>query len=107
MSDIVTLTEASIDACFEDAKAQADYVVGLYRLVFPNYDQIASVDGHPACTQKLWTYIADKAMNWDRVHCPGVLPGGAWMNYGFATSIDQQVHVTDLQVVRCPVTLKE
>jgi len=47
MSKRIRLTEASVRACFEQ-QAQADVLIALYRLVFPDFDAIDHLDGWPS-----------------------------------------------------------
>lgn len=110
---IVKLTESAIRAVFGSAKCQADYVNGLYRLLFPDYDAIEYVNGHPKCSKELSELVFGLAIEWDRKHAiatgkmrcgePTFMPGGAWMNYGFSTS----PAMAGFSVETCPVVMKE
>lgn len=44
-------------------KHQAEAMVALYKLIYPNWDQIESVNGFPQCHPKTAEYIAGKFMS--------------------------------------------
>lgn len=83
---MLKLTQAQIDTCFEQAQEQADYLLSLYRLAFPDFDELVSISGHPSCSEETWLYIGRKAAEFDRLHHDGVMPGGLWLNRGFSSS---------------------
>lgn len=96
------LTPEMIDKVFADAKHQADYVIGLYRIAYPDFDNIAHVDGFPSISHETADYIFKKAIDFDAIHHPDVVKGGAWLNNGF--TVDD---VTDWTVIPCEVTYKK
>jgi len=83
------LTKEEVDTIFEEAEEaekphQQDYVVALYRAVFPDWDNITSVGGYPRYGQKLAFYILGKVRDFDKKYHPDVFAGGCWgLNYGF------------------------
>src|SRR5437763_1310199 len=79
MSKRIRLTETAVRACFE-RPTQADVLVALYRLVFPDFDDIDQFDGWPSINDKTWKAIARMFIDFDNVHHPEVLAGGLWMN---------------------------
>ena len=82
----IQLSEAQIKQVFDEAKEQADYLIGIYKLVFPEWDEIDSIDGYPSCNSNTWTHICDLAMEFDKRCHPNVMAGGAWMNQGFSSN---------------------
>lgn len=80
-----TLTLEAIDAIFEAHDHQADVCEALYRLAFPDWDEIKSTDGWPGVGKEAGLYIIQKFIAFDRKHHPAVLNGGLWMNRGFST----------------------
>jgi hypothetical protein len=82
---IITLKREEIDQIFETATSQEDYLLRLYALVIPNFDSVEKVQRWPACSNELWLYIAEKAIEFDKLHQVKTMPGGAWMNCGFST----------------------
>ena len=96
------LNKDKIDELFETENHQANVMVGLYKMVFPNWDEIKSVDDWPKIGKQGAYYLAEKFMAFDRKHHPNVMPGGIWLNNGFSS--DETLE--DFEVVRCKVTLK-
>jgi hypothetical protein len=84
-TDPVTLTQAAVQACFERGANQHDVLQALYRLVLPEFDQVASLDGWPTVNGKTWCMIGKLFIDFDKKHHPGVFAGGLWMNRGFST----------------------
>lgn len=103
--DLVVISGEEIDHIFASATHQFDYVVGLYKRLFPDWDAIELIDGYPACNDAFWKRISLKAQKFDEIHHPKVLPGGAWMNKGFTIEDD----VPDWHVDRstCEVIYKK
>ncbi len=82
-----TLTEA-IDRIFESHTNQSDALVDIYKLVFPEWDDIEKVNGFPEAGAELWKYICRGFMEFDRKHHPDVFGGGIWMNTGFTSNTE-------------------
>lgn len=104
MTKSVFLPQAAIDAVFDNAKTQGDYILGIIRLVHPDFDEIAEFNGFIAASPTLWEYIDQKAILFDQLHHPGVIAGGAWMNYGFAT--EKSENLMAWEVLPAVVTYK-
>ena len=81
----IRLTEAAVQACFENQTHQAEVLIGIYRLVFREWDDIEQIDGWPSVNDRTWKAIARMFMDLDKVHHPNVMAGGCWMNSGFST----------------------
>ena len=82
---IIKLQEDAVKALFEEHQHQSDVLLALYRMVFPDWDQIEKLDGWPRVNVWTWEQISKWFMAFDRVHYPDVMNGGAWMNSGFST----------------------
>ena len=80
------LLKEQIDEIFEQAKHQVDAALALYRIAFPDWDNIKSLDGHPQVSKYTGTYIFDKFIAFDKEHHPEVVNGGLWMNKGFGSN---------------------
>jgi hypothetical protein len=96
----VRLTEAAVRACF-DQPNQADVLVALYKLVFPDFDAIDQFDGWPVINDATWKAICRMFMEFDKIHHPEVLAGGLWLNCGFAGHgklRDWEVSIQDVRV---------
>lgn len=86
----IQLSADHIAAVFTAAQTQEDYILGLFRLVHPDFDQIKGFSGAPVCSPDTWKRICqlaqdvDGRLNKTRDYDKQILPGGAWMNYGFS-----------------------
>jgi hypothetical protein len=76
------VTKEQIDEVFQEAKKQKDYVLGLYHLAHPDWDNIREVVDFPSAGKEVSQYIWEKALAWDRREVI-TFPGGAWLNVGF------------------------
>jgi hypothetical protein len=80
------LNPDAVKALFNEHDHQVDVALAIYKMVWPNWDDIESIDGWPSVTNE----TANKIMKWfiefDKVHHPDVFAGGLWMNKGFSTS---------------------
>ncbi|MBA7528378.1 hypothetical protein ES705_20561 [subsurface metagenome] len=83
MSELVDLEKDVIDGIFEQAENQFDYWVALYRTVYPEWDEIRSIDGHPQVSTPTNEYLFEKAIAFDKKNHSGVQCGGLWLNKGF------------------------
>lgn len=81
----VKLTQEQVEAIFEQATKQEDYLLGLFALVIPDLDRVEKVDGFPECSEATANEICKLCIAWDKKHAPHVMSGGAWLNYGFST----------------------
>ena len=75
---------AKIDEIFDQAMQQSDYVLGLYRLAVPDFDQVPGPVPYPKVPKDVHAYIFHKAIAWDKAHVPNVMAGGAWLCCGFS-----------------------
>jgi hypothetical protein len=104
------LTIEMIDKVFADAQSQSGYLIGLYRLAYPDtFDDIDHCESYPRVSSRTSHYLFDKAIAWDQSHklesgypLVDVLPGGAWMNRGFSTTYDEEGYIEDWKVRPCP-----
>lgn len=78
------LSKESIDSVFKQATHQGEYVIGLYKLAIPEFDNVEKMEGFPEISVRTSDYIFDKAIEFDKLHHPGVFSGGIWMNNGFS-----------------------
>jgi len=79
------ITKNNVDRCFE-FKSQGEVVVALYRLAFPDWDDIVSIKGWPKVSIDTNQYIFERFIEFDRIHHPEALGGGLWMNKGWGTT---------------------
>jgi hypothetical protein len=87
---IVELDRAEVKALFETHDHQSDVAIALYRMVYPNWDKIKSVDGYPKCSEQFNKEMFRMFRDFDRRHHPDVMASGLWMNNGFS-SLDSDI----------------
>jgi hypothetical protein len=82
------------------ATHQSDALIDIYRMVFPEWGRIESLDGWPKVNDRTWKRIASWFQRLDQLRHPDVLPGGLWMNRGFSTdeSLDDWEVLVDCEV---------
>ena len=100
-----TLRKQEIDTIFDAYDNQEDVLNALYKLAFPQWDDIKSLNNWPAIGKEAGHYIMKKFMAFDRTHHPAVFNGGLWMNNGFSTHDGQSLGPWDLSTDNCKVEL--
>ena len=80
------ITQGQVEQIFASSTHQVEVVEALYRLVFPDYDDVAKINGFPEAGPKLSKLIWERFFEFDRKHHPEVMQGGRWMNNGFSTN---------------------
>jgi hypothetical protein len=98
------LSEKAVMLLFSVAEHQQDVLVGIYRLVYPEWDLIEKIDGWPTINKETWKIIQRKFMEFDRVYHPDVMLGGAWLNVGFSCQGSEDLE--DWEVRKAPIVLK-
>jgi len=81
----IKFTKKIIDDIFAQHTHQSNVVVALYKLVFPDWDNIKQVHGWPSAGKELNKYIFKKFTTFDKKHHPDVFSSGLWLNNGFST----------------------
>lgn len=110
----VKLDKEQVQTFVLQAETESDAVVAIFRMVYPNFDEIKSVDGYPRCNTATWKQICrwmhdlTEKLNRDRRYDKQVMPGGAWVNWGFSCS-DTAIceALKDWQVLPAPVVMAE
>ena len=93
------ITKKQVDEVFKKADNQQEVCIGLYKLVYPDWEKVKSINGFPKVARDIDLYIFDKFIRFDGMHHSDVMPGGLWMNRGF--SIDESLD--DGVVIPAPV----
>lgn len=109
---LVRLNPDEVKEAILTAPGESDAVVRVFRLVYPDFDNIKSVDGYPTCNKATWlkicTWMRDLSdrLNMERDRMKQVMPGGAWMNYGFTTTdrTGDQIKLGDWRVIPAATT---
>ena len=78
--------QSRLQEIFEQAKHQEAALIGLYKMLIPDWEQIERLEGYPVVGRGLWQYIADLFIDFDQLHHPQVFNGGLWLNQGFSSS---------------------
>jgi hypothetical protein len=63
-------------------------IIGVYRLVIPDWDEIDKLVGYPEAGTELSLFICRQCQEFDQRYHPRCMPGGAWLNYGFSVNRD-------------------
>ena len=100
----IKLTKEDVDEAFGHARDyhQQKTLFNLYRLVFPDWDDIAKIKGHPKAGKGIALYIIEKFIDYDTACHPGVMPGGAW-SLGSGWSSSDEVEPWEVDISNCEV----
>ena len=82
-TDLVPLSIHKIDSIFDSAITQTDYILELFKYVHKDWERIRSLTESPKTSEDLATYVMGRAIRFDKMVHPDLMPGGAWMNWGF------------------------
>ena len=75
-----------IEAIFKKHTHQTDVLVEIYKMVFPDWDRIEKIEGHPEAGHALWKFICSQFIEFDHKYHPKVFKGGIWLNTGFSSN---------------------
>ena len=81
----IILNKETVEGIFKNSNHQSDCIIAIYKLVFPDWDNITKLDGWPTISKETNEYFFDKFIAFDQKHHPRVLNGGLWMNNGFSS----------------------
>jgi len=90
---------------FSVLEHQADILIHIFKMVYPNWDDIEKVEGWPTCSRETSRIIMQKFMDFDRVYHGGVMAGGLWFNSGFSTLEGEGMELWEVRPA--PVSLKK
>jgi hypothetical protein len=82
----VKLNPEAVKEIFKVAQSQSDYIIGIYKMVLPSWDNIKTIDGWPSVNENTWKDISRMAREFDHAHHDDCIAGGLWMNKGFSTA---------------------
>ena len=71
---------------FEKSEHQNSALIGIYKLIIPDWDRIERLEGFPVVGQEMWQYIDNLFIHYDQEHHLKVFNGGLWLNNGFSSS---------------------
>ncbi len=75
-----------IKEVFQIHNHQENVIIDIYKIVFPEWDQIKTIKGYPAAGDSLWKFICNLFIEFDSKHHPECFKGGCWMNTGFSAN---------------------
>lgn len=78
--------KAYIRKLFEKHDHQSDALIDIYKMVFPDWDRIEKIEGHPETGKSFWKFIFNQFNELDQKYHPTVFPGGLWFNTGFSSN---------------------
>lgn len=93
--------KSRIMAIFEKSDHQEQVLIGLYRMAFPDWDQISRIKGYPEVGNEMWLYVCRLFQKFDHDHHPHFMPAGAWMNTGF--SVNHKLEAWEISFENCQV----
>jgi hypothetical protein len=99
------ITKEEVERIFASSSHQAEAVEALYRLVFPDYNDILELQGFPEAGERLSRLIWDKFFEFDHAHHPEVMAGGRWMNNGFSTN--KELGEWEVDILKVKKAMKE
>ncbi len=102
LTDEIVLMD-HIRTIFEKHAHQADVIIDIYKLVFPDWDSIKKVDEPPEAGSSLWKFICGQFIDFDSKHHPKVFKGGIWLNNGFSSN--SKLDPWELSFKNCQVTM--
>lgn len=86
MKKLTNLSSKKIDKVFENAETQLDYLIKLYQIAIPNWNDVKNIDGFPKVSKTTNVYLFNKAIKFDQEKHPNVMNGGLWLDMGFGCS---------------------
>ena len=73
---------------FEKSEHKDSVIVKLYKMLFPEWENIQRIEGFPEVGKALNEYIFNLFIEFDRMHHPQCFNGGTWINHGFSSNND-------------------
>ena len=95
----VKLDEKEVEELFENSDNQINVIVGLYKLVHPDFSKIEKLNDFPKISKDTNDYFFKKFISFDTLHHPEIIAGGAWVNNGFSSN--NELNLGFLEVVPC------
>ena len=94
----IKLDKLEVKKLFDECDHQFKVIEGLYRMVYPDYDDIKKLEGWPTVTENTNRDISRMFINFDGKHHPDVFNGGLWMNNGFSQMCADEFDLEDWEV---------
>jgi hypothetical protein len=78
------INQKAVEEIFQKGENQQQVADAIYREVFPDYDMIDKIDGYPKVSHATSVKLFELFIKFDKEHHPDVVPGGLWLDSGFA-----------------------
>jgi len=85
MLKTVALDKNKVELLFQESDHQSNIIIGLYKMVYPEWNNIQSVNGFPTINEYTNNQLFELFIEFDKKHHPEVYAGGAWLNNGFSS----------------------
>ena len=86
---------------FEQAEHEEAALIGLYKMLIPDWERIERLEGYPIVGRGMWKYIANLFIDFDQRRHPQIFNGGLWVNQGFSPS--ETLGPWEISMDRCNV----
>lgn len=86
----VKINKEEILKIFEEEDHQIKILIKLYKLIYPNWNEISQVKGFPKTSKEVNLFLFDQFIQFDKKNHPNVLNGGLWMDKGFSSDENLQ-----------------
>jgi len=86
---------------FRENDHQAMVLVGIYKMILPDWDSIEKITRAPSCGEEMWAFICKLFIRFDRKHHPDIFNGGLWMSSGF--SVDKDISGWGISFKHCMI----
>ena len=93
--------QVHLQTIFEESEHQSSVIVKLYKMLFPDWEEIQRIEGFPTIGKALDQYIFNLFVAFDQEHHPSVFNGGAWINQGFSTN--ESLEPWEISLENCKV----
>lgn len=113
----VKLNKDDVLKCITEADNTVDAVTNLHKMVMEkagiDWEQVESLSSYVQCNETTWKQVCrwfmdkEDVANLKRPLESQVMPGGAWMNWGFSAHGEASPALKDWQVVMPKVVMKE
>ena len=87
-TNILDVPKTEIDKIFEEfgEDPEPNYLIAIYKLVFPTWPDIKQVKMWPSCSYELWQHIFNYCKEYDIKFNTKSFKGGLWLNNGFSAN---------------------
>ena len=93
----IFLNEEKVKELFENFTNQGDVLIGIYKMVISDWDNIKELKGYPLINDKTWKTICQMFIEFDQKYHSS-LSGGCWMNSGFSGESGIRAVLADWEV---------